>query len=859
MVPARLTLRNFLSYADACPPLELEGIGLACLCGDNGHGKSSLIDAITWALWGRARGRDLDALVHRGRREMEVDFEFLAGGSRYRVVRRRQRIGGRGGGRPGLEFQAWNGDGWSALTEPTIAQTEQAIERTLHLSYETFINSALLLQGKADLFAAAGPTNRKRVLAEILDLATYDRLEAEARERRKRCTQETIELERLLSELQSRSAPLAELKRQLCAAQAEMHDVQAERAGLVEELRELEAAQAALAMQRAALVELERQHGEDRRSLDAVETELAAFSATLAADQALLAAAPAIRRGFERLERAREAERQWAEKLIRLQELERQMQPLQQRMAGVEARFQEQLAVLRARREEATREAHDQRCLEEQYESLRREERAVDDELAGADTLRRSQHERDVSLARLRSEEYALGEALAGIESQRAALRDAEDGAVPCPTCRAPLTPDAVRELACRLRQQGDETAARLGEVRRAIGEAEAEIGRLAREEAEIRMRCTAEQRRLRDAIGRTGALLDRARAAAERLRSITAELEEAGRQAERAVMASDASVALRRLAEERGALGYDRAKHRAASGRVEQLREYEVRHQELAVAIARRDANRPAQARQEALAATLRGRIGQRRERLESLARAVAEQPDRTDRIGEAGERLTAVEERRTALDRLIGGLETRLRECEGLREREEQTRTALERARREESIYVDLVTAFGRNGVQAFIVDAVVPEIEAEANRLLEMMSDGRMRVRLETQRATRAGDLAETLDIVIADESGPRDYEMYSGGEAFRINLALRIALSKLLARRAGAPLPTLIIDEGFGSQDATGRERLIEAVSAIRDDFQCLLVVTHIEEMKQQFDTRIEVRKGERGSVAEVVRV
>src|SRR3712207_5613243 len=135
---------------------------------------------------------------------------------------------------------------------------------------------------------------------------------------------------------------------------------------------------------------------------------------------------------------------------------------------------------------------------------------------------------------------------------------------------------------------------------------------------------------------------------------------------------------------------------------------------------------------------------------------------------------------------------------------------------------------------------------------------MTNGRTRLRLETQRQTRAGDLAETLEIAIPDEWGTRDYGMSSGGEAFRIDLALRVALSGLLARRAGAPLPTLIIDEGFGSLDAGGRDLIVDAVSSIRDDFQCLLVVTHIEELKQLFDTRIEVEKGERGSVARVVR-
>jgi hypothetical protein len=74
------------------------------------------------------------------------------------------------------------------------------------------------------------------------------------------------------------------------------------------------------------------------------------------------------------------------------------------------------------------------------------------------------------------------------------------------------------------------------------------------------------------------------------------------------------------------------------------------------------------------------------------------------------------------------------------------------------------------------------------------------------------------------------------MFSGGEAFRINFALRVALSKMLARRAGAPLQTLFLDEGFGTQDPRGREAIIDAINAIADDFRLILIITHIEELK-----------------------
>jgi exonuclease SbcC len=94
------------------------------------------------------------------------------------------------------------------------------------------------------------------------------------------------------------------------------------------------------------------------------------------------------------------------------------------------------------------------------------------------------------------------------------------------------------------------------------------------------------------------------------------------------------------------------------------------------------------------------------------------------------------------------------------------------------------------------------------------------------------------------------------MFSGGEAFRINFAIRIALSKLLARRAGAPLPTLIIDEGFGTQDSYGIDKLKEAIHSIRDDFDKILVITHIEELKDAFPVRINVVKTAQGSTLEV---
>ena len=92
---------------------------------------------------------------------------------------------------------------------------------------------------------------------------------------------------------------------------------------------------------------------------------------------------------------------------------------------------------------------------------------------------------------------------------------------------------------------------------------------------------------------------------------------------------------------------------------------------------------------------------------------------------------------------------------------------------------------------------------------------------------------------------------------GGEAFRINFAVRIALSKLLAHRAGARLQTIFIDEGFGTQDAQGREALVEAINTVNKDFERIIVITHIDELKDAFPARIEIEKTSTGSRARVM--
>jgi exonuclease SbcC len=101
--------------------------------------------------------------------------------------------------------------------------------------------------------------------------------------------------------------------------------------------------------------------------------------------------------------------------------------------------------------------------------------------------------------------------------------------------------------------------------------------------------------------------------------------------------------------------------------------------------------------------------------------------------------------------------------------------------------------------------LIEQALPQIEEKANNILDRLSGGGMSVRFLTQAAYKdknREDLRETLDILISDGSGTRDYELFSGGEAFRVNFAIRWHCLRAGAA-AGAPAH-VGIDEGFAAR-------------------------------------------------------
>jgi exonuclease SbcC len=351
--------------------------------------------------------------------------------------------------------------------------------------------------------------------------------------------------------------------------------------------------------------------------------------------------------------------------------------------------------------------------------------------------------------------------------------------------------------------------------------------------------------------------VIEEARQAEEALPDAQSQLQTVETQLREGSFAFASRASLAEIEQHLGDLGYDTEAHRRIQSALDDLRPFEVQMQTLREARSSLDTVRLAisqlaQSQERAVA-----RIDAGRTEARQLDEIVSRIPDLQRQALAARQVLEQAHDREQQASLRLGAARNRVEHCADLKHQRVQ-RVAEERGLREEQgIYRELQLAFGKKGVQAMLIESAIPEIEEEANRLLARMSRGRMHARFETQRDTKRGSTVETLDIHITDELGTRSYETYSGGERYRINFAIRIALSKLLAHRAGAQLQMLVIDEGFGTQDTRGRDGLIDAINAIQDDFACILAITHIEDLKNAFNVRIEVDKTAQGSQITVV--
>jgi len=233
-------------------------------------------------------------------------------------------------------------------------------------------------------------------------------------------------------------------------------------------------------------------------------------------------------------------------------------------------------------------------------------------------------------------------------------------------------------------------------------------------------------------------------------------------------------------------------------------------------------------------------------------LKQAFAEYPGLQAEITAAEASISSYQAQRDLQTSQLGRLQQQLAQLDSLETQRDKHQQKLSDLAHKYQVYKALSIAFGRNGIQSLMIENLLPQLEAETNQILGKLSDHQLHVQFVTQRSGRNNRKIDTLDILIADARGTRPYETYSGGEAFRVNFAIRLAIARLLALRSGMSLKMLIVDEGFGTQDREGCDRLIAAIEAIAPDFACILTITHMPHFREAFQTRIDVTKDEDGS-------
>lgn len=868
MIPLHLSLSGFLSYRDLVE-LDLSTLELACIAGANGAGKSSLLDAITWALFGQARKRD-DSLINSRSGAAEVCLTFAYEHNIYRVQRTKPRDKtatlefqilqdhGQGSTIRNPQFAIRNSPLWKPLTERTLRETELRIQETLRLDYETFVNAAFFLQGKADQFTQQRPGDRKRILGSILGLEVWETYRQRAAERRKGVETEIAGLDgrlrEITTELDEEAARMSRLKQ----LEGDLKRLSKQRLSQEKALENIRKIAATLAEQRKLVDALERQWQSSARRLDELQARLEARGRESAAFAQILARAAEIETVYEAWQAKRAELERWEAVAVRFRVHEKRRQAPLDEINAAQARLAQELQTLQAQQTQAeaaqseTNQLHAQIALARQALATAEAELARRAELDGElQAARQRQADARAENPRLKAEMDALKERIDRLGTA---------GGANCPLCGQPISPAErqilIESLAAQGKELGDRYRANQALLRLSdgqVGELEGRIQALARAERAARghTQTVAQLASRLELFEYQWETWQAGGAARQKAMALALEKETYAPEARACLAEIDAGLK---------AIGYDAAAHDTVR-RLEQAgRPAEAELRELEKA---RAASAPLEreiGELQAQAALLKAEVARQQEEYTgaaaSLAAAIVQAPD----LYAAERELFDLQEQENRLRLEVGAARQKVLVLDDLKARRMDLEARREQFSRRVAQYRQLERSFSKDGVPALLIEQALPQIEARANEILDRLSGGNMAVRFATQSAykdKRRDDLKETLDILISDNAGTRDYEMFSGGEGFRVNFAIRLALSEVLAQRAGARLQTLVIDEGFGSQDALGRQRLIEAINLVRPDFAKILVITHIDELRDAFPNRIEVEKTERGSVVRIV--
>lgn len=858
MRPLRLELKGFTAFRDA-QAIDFEGLDLFAISGPTGSGKSSILDAMTYALYGYVErvGKQTGQLVSQGQARMVVTFEFEVGDERFRVTR--STPAARGATRILLERR--DDEGWRQAGEGAdrVREANEIIERALGLDYEAFTRSVLLPQGRFAEFLVGDAPERRRILIELLGLELFERLA------------------RRTGELRRDVAIAAETNQRLL--ETEYAGVSSEAVARADAaVREAETRENALGNAEAGAREL----AERWTKVDGEIREL--VSCANDARQAAGAAGASARSLEDLAGRMAESEAAARE---------------QTRIAVAAAKQAEKVGKARANTEKRWGRAKDLGALQAKAEGLsdaRTEVSEAEIELKRASVERPKLEkalaaaERGLAAAVARAEAALLALEVANehLEEARhadlvAAVRTGVRVGDACPVCGArvetlPKTPRAkslqgagvarakAQDRAAAANRKLTQAEAARGAAERVLDAADRFAVRLERDLAERREELTALEVTLSAAMG--GKLPpDPVTTLGERLARLEELDEAAHRAAEAATEAKEEAARAERrrdgvaaeVAEERGRLGA-----MSVSGLLDRARTVRVPvPMQALVSVLSKVGDAKGAAALGTVADELAGALAALADALDARATQRAESGDAL--LEEASSIVEGLVEHEASLGELVDSVaEARRRATAELATARKEAETARERlanagrlteevvAQRERASRFDaLAKELRADRIIAFLQVEALQVLAATGSEHLSILSGGRYGLRFDE-------DEFFVVDTWNGEES--RSARTLSGGETFLASLALALALSEqvaALAVTAKARLDSLFLDEGFGTLDPDTLEVVVEAIEQLGGDGRMVGVVTHVQELAIRMPARIDVEKSPRGSRLQVV--
>jgi exonuclease SbcC len=886
MIPLRISIQNFLSYGSPVQTIHFNYYKLICLSGKNGHGKSALLDAMTWALWGQARktGNTSKAdagIVKLGQTDVMVIFDFSFNQQTYRV----KRVFSTKYGKPKahIDFGTYNPetDYFSALTEKTIRKTQECINTTLGLDYEGFINSSFLRQGQANEFSKKSPKERKEVLATILGLDRYEKAKKVALETMRKVAQEKEQYEKLALHLAKDNEYIPELEKQLIQAQTELKKVLTNQQELTKKNTTLEIERKKIEqkeqekkllifesqqkeLEQKKQTELFKQHAAKWRNVhsqllalpekNTLEKQYQSVTVKLNEYQEQIKAQLILK---EELLKQKSNEQEILHKLT--QETATVLQNKQLEVERLKAHCTLETNKLETCTKELTALTTQQKSCEIAIEKIKKTVKPA--RLIGDTQELRKNFDRYKSYYHKWIEQgnWAANELKSLTEKQRLS----QDSNHPsCPLCEQNLSQARKRFLYKKFTDQETFLKHRLQRLKKLIThakeslkeqhatlEASTEIDQLFKKYDEFipAVKEKEKEKQQQKQIARTFT---------ENYQKALIFLEKEKKQTEQSILQNSSYKEIKQKREtvEKKLKAHAPQKtfynqlleeQKNLTSQLEQHKQFE---------------------QEQTLQKERKNHIAEISKTIKELKKEQTLLIKKLEAFKKIDEELTAILKQQSEIsaqinqcntekERLLeqkGGLENQQQKLQ--EQAQQQKKYAAEAKKQEITVqhYKAVAQALSKDGIQALLIEDALPEIEQEANDLLARLTDNQTHIFIESLRDLKKGGTRETLDINISDSSGIRPYEMFSGGEAFRLDFALRIAISKLLARRSGTSLQTLIIDEGFGSQDEEGLQKIMDVLYKIQDDFEKIIIVSHLGAMKDQFPVHFVVTKGPQGS-------